>query len=211
MGSQGVSLSAGVTNDIAYRYTQNGLPAPNEQSNPSDADQYLPEDIVDIRQSYDSGQMSEKSTAKDAYDAIKGKSSANGDSQNATTGQNLTPEEEKVVQELKVIDAEVHAHEQAHRAAAGDLAGAPSYSYETGPDGQRYAVAGEVSIDVSAEKDPEATIAKMERVRRAAMAPAQPSGADYQVASKAAANEMKARQELAQETQTKGTNVDIKV
>ncbi len=110
----------------------------------------------------------------------------------------LKPEEEKEARQLKQRDQEVRRHEQAHKAAAGSLAsGGPSFEYQTGPDGRRYAVGGEVNIDTSAiPGDPRATIAKMQQVRRAAMAPANPSGQDRSVAAKAAAMEQKARAEL---------------
>jgi hypothetical protein len=67
----------------------------------------------------------------------------------------------------------------------------------TGPDGQRYATGGEVGIDVSpVANDAQATLLKAETIRRAALAPAQPSGQDLSVASKAAAMANKARAEL---------------
>ena len=115
------------------------------------------------------------------------------------TGQ-LTEEEQQQVEKLKQRDAEVRRHEQAHKTAAGGLAtGGPTYQYETGPDGHRYAVGGEVNIDVSPEDDPQKTIQKMQQVRRAALAPAQPSSQDRQVAARAAAEEQKARAELAKD------------
>jgi len=78
----------------------------------------------------------------------------------------------------------VRRHEQAHAAVGGQYAGSPSYTYQTGPDGQRYAIGGEVPIDVSPVKgDAQATISKMEVVKAAALAPAEPSGADRRVAS----------------------------
>ncbi len=116
-------------------------------------------------------------------------------------------EEKREVRELKQRDREVRAHEQAHVAAAGDLVrkGA-SYEYKTGPDGQRYAVSGEVSIDTSeVEGDPDATLRKAERIRRAALAPADPSSQDYRVASEASAMAAKARQDISQE-QNEGLN-----
>ena len=74
-----------------------------------------------------------------------------------------------VIQQLKNRDAHVRAHEQAHLAVAGQYAAGPaSYTYETGPDDVKYAVGGEVPIDISGERSPEATIQKMEVVRRAA-------------------------------------------
>jgi hypothetical protein len=60
----------------------------------------------------------------------------------------------------------------------------------------KYAVGGEVPIDMSSESTPEATIQKMETVRRAALAPADPSPADLQIASAASAKEIQAMQEL---------------
>jgi hypothetical protein len=114
------------------------------------------------------------------------------------TAQNeLSAEEKKQVVDLKKRDREVKAHEAAHMAAGGGyVRGGASYSYQTGPDGKRYAVGGEVSIDTSAEDDPNATIRKMQTVRSAALAPANPSGQDRSVAAAASAMEAKARQQL---------------
>ena len=111
----------------------------------------------------------------------------------------LTDEERRQTDKLKAQDTEVRAHESAHVAAGGQyVRGGPTYEYQTGPDGKKYAVGGEVSIDTSPVKgDPQATIAKMETVKRAALAPAQPSGQDQAVAAQAAAAEAQAQQELA--------------
>ena len=100
---------------------------------------------------------------------------------------------------LKRRDSEVRRHEQAHLAAAGGYArSGASFQYVTGPDGKRYAVGGEVTIDVSSVPgDPEATIRKAQIVRRAALAPASPSPQDRRVAHDASKMELKARQELA--------------
>jgi hypothetical protein len=62
----------------------------------------------------------------------------------------LTEEERRILNQLKVRDAEVRAHEAAHLAAAVQHAnGAPTFEFETGPDGRQYATGGEVSIDSS--------------------------------------------------------------
>ena len=96
-----------------------------------------------------------------------------------------------------VVEPPVRAHEQAHKAAAAPHAGPVSYSYTTGPDGRRYAVAGEVPIDVSpVEGDPQATIQKMQQVRRAALSPAEPSASDRQVAARAQQQEREAQAQL---------------
>lgn len=109
----------------------------------------------------------------------------------------LTAEERQRLDDLKKQDQEVKAHEQAHIAAGGDaVRGAAAYQYQTGPDGQQYAVGGEVQIDVSPERTPQATIRKMEQVIRAALAPAQPSGTDRAVAARAAQVEARARLQM---------------
>lgn len=122
----------------------------------------------------------------------------------ADTTDDLSQEERQEVSELKQRDAEVKAHEAAHLAAAGGLArGGASYEYQEGPDGNRYAVGGEVTIDTSSVKgDPESTLAKAKQIRNAALAPANPSSQDYMVAAKANQMETQARKELAEQQQT---------
>jgi SprA-related family len=108
----------------------------------------------------------------------------------------LTPADLKMVQQLRQRDQEVKAHEMAHLASAGQHArGGPTYTYQQGPDGRRYAVGGEVPIDISKEKTPEATAEKMRAVKRAALAPAEPSSADRSIAAAAAALESEAHRE----------------
>ncbi len=112
-------------------------------------------------------------------------------------GRPLSREEVAELLELKSRDQQVRQHEAAHMAAGGIyVRGGPTYSYRIGPDGKRYAVGGEVSIDTSPERDPRQTIAKMRVVERAALAPANPSGQDRLVASKAAMEIIKAQAEL---------------
>ena len=106
----------------------------------------------------------------------------------------LTEAERKQVSELK--DQEVRTHEQAHQAAGGPYASAPTYDYQQGPDGKRYAVGGEVQIDTSPERNPQATITKMEVVKRAALAPAEPSPQDRKVAALADRQRLEAQGEL---------------
>nr|WP_286946843.1 putative metalloprotease CJM1_0395 family protein [Pseudomonas sp. UBA6718] len=108
-------------------------------------------------------------------------------------------QEQLEIAELASRDREVRAHEQAHAAVGGAYAGAPTYTYSRGPDGKRYAIGGEVSIDSSPiPNDPEATLRKMELVQRAALAPAEPSAQDRRVAAQAAAQATQARAELEQ-------------
>lgn len=116
-------------------------------------------------------------------------------------GEELSAEDHAMVRELATTDRNVRAHEQAHLSAAGGLAmGGASFQMVTGQDGQRYAVAGEVRIDVSPAHSPEETIRKARIIQAAALAPVDPSGADRAIAAQARAMEQQAQAELAQQT-----------
>jgi hypothetical protein len=111
----------------------------------------------------------------------------------------LSEKDQKIIRALEKIDADVKAHEAAHQAAAGGLARGKSFGYTVGPDGKRYAVSGEVKIDTSpVPNNPQATIAKMQIVRRAALAPGDTSGQDRAVAAQAAKAAAAAQAELQQ-------------
>ena len=121
----------------------------------------------------------------------------------------LSPEQEATVERLRARDQAVRQHEQAHLAAAGGYArGGAHYSYTTGPDGKRYATGGEVSIDTSPAANPEATIQKMEAVKRAAMAAANPSAQDRAVYAQASRTEMEARAQEQRQSNSSGTGTD---
>jgi len=120
--------------------------------------------------------------------------------QAATSAYELSDDDLDLIKALQSRDLEVRNHERAHATAGGELAGAISYSYTRGPDGARYATSGEVSIDTSeVPGDPGATYDKMARVRRAALAPAEPSAQDRRVAAMAAQKMTEAQAELANE------------
>jgi hypothetical protein len=105
---------------------------------------------------------------------------------------------ERVLSALRARDGEVRAHESAHIAAGGRyVTGGASFSYQRGPDGANYAVGGEVGIDTSPASSPRETAMKMRIVRAAALAPAEPSGADLSVAAAAASAEGAALAEIA--------------
>ena len=116
----------------------------------------------------------------------------------------LTKSEKEQIKELEKSDKTVKAHEQAHLAAAvGLTTGGAKYSYQTGPDGKRYAIGGSVPIKVPKGKTPEETIKLNEQAKRAALAPAEPSSKDRQVANKAERNIAKAQKKLAEDAQEK--------
>ncbi len=140
-------------------------------------------------------------TDSNAQDAEQSSSLA---SSGTSGSSDLTPEEQQQISELQARDAEVRTHEAAHLAAAGQFAtSGASYTYQTGPDGKKYAIGGEVSISTSPVKgDPQATLEKAQTIQRAALAPAEPSSQDQKVAAAAAQMAAKARQELTQQKAT---------
>jgi hypothetical protein len=112
-------------------------------------------------------------------------------------------EEQLIQKEIKTLaarDREVRTHEQAHMAAGGQYAGAATYEYQRGPNGVNYAVGGEVPISTSEEATPQATLRKAQIIRRAALAPAEPSPQDRRVAAMATQMESAARAEIARES-----------
>jgi len=124
---------------------------------------------------------------------------------NNTDSPELSEQEHQQIQKLKSRDRVVRAHEAAHVAAgAGIVRGGENFSFQRGPDGIQYAVGGEVKIDVSkVSGDPQATLEKAEKVRAAALAPAQPSIQDRNVAAKAAQMSIEARAEISQQNNSK--------
>jgi hypothetical protein len=109
----------------------------------------------------------------------------------------LSPEALSLIGKLKARDTQVRQHEQAHLAAAGGLAtSGATYTYQRGPDGINYAVGGEVHIDTSPGRTPEDTIARAQAIIAAALAPADPSGADRAVAAQAQQMAAQARAQL---------------
>ncbi|MFT4578158.1 MAG: hypothetical protein ACI9UO_000977 [Nitrospinales bacterium] len=138
------------------------------------------------------------STEIDLATESEGEEDSNSQSTGPKTELQLTEDERRILNQLQARDAEVRAHEAAHLAAAGPHAnGAPTFEFETGPDGRQYATGGEVSIDSSpVPGDPEATARKAQTIKRAALAPREPSGQDRQVAAQAAQLEAQARQQI---------------
>lgn len=123
----------------------------------------------------------------------------------SSTSTELSLDQQRQLSELLATDRKVRAHEQAHLVVGRDLIlSGPTYSYETGPDGKHYAVAGEVQIDTSPANSPEDTIPKAHHIRATALAPADPSPQDHHVASVATQLEMKARIEIAQQDSAAG-------
>jgi hypothetical protein len=142
------------------------------------------------------GQDSEEQTQAEQQQEAR-EASRNKESEEAKQQEEIKRE----TQELAQRDLEVRNHELAHATVGGAYAGTPNYQYENGPNGVKYAVKGEVPIDVTVESDPRKTIRKMQTVRNAALAPADPSTQDKKVAAEATRNISDARIELLRESQ----------
>jgi len=105
---------------------------------------------------------------------------------------------QSAVARLKQIEQNIRTHEAAHMAAGGAFAGGVSYVYAKGPDGKMYISGGEVPIQAPEGKTPEETVKNMEVVKRAALAPADPSAQDLAVAAAAMQIESRARAAIRQ-------------
>lgn len=119
------------------------------------------------------------------------------------------PEVKAEVRKLELTEQEVIAHEQAHKSVGGDVTGPISYTYTTGPDDKRYINGGEVSINASEGSTPEETIQILEKVRAAALAPAQPSPQDLRVASSAASQIQQTRMEISRGEYTESLDEEV--
>lgn len=116
-------------------------------------------------------------------------------------GKELTINEKLEVRELKQQERSVREHERAHLRVARDLAvGGPGFQFKRGPDGQKYAVHGEVDIDASSVSgDTRSSIDKYLKVQNAALAPSTPSSQDLRAATQARIMEAKAYRKLSRE------------
>jgi hypothetical protein len=111
----------------------------------------------------------------------------------------LSDEARQELSKLQERDRHVRAHEAAHQAAGGGLAGGATFSYQVGPDGRSYAVGGEVPIRSAVSASPEAQVAAARQMRAAALAPGDPSAQDLAVAADAAQAEQQAMARKAHE------------
>jgi hypothetical protein len=163
--------------------------------------------LAAVRDSIDKTVGSSRQRTPESDDA---KAAARRDKQAAEA--ELSPEEQRRIAELKRIDAAVRAHEQAHIAVGRELiTSGPNYTYTYGPDGKRYAVGGEVGIDTSPEREPEANIDKGQRIQDTALAPVDPSPQDYRVAATGKQLEDQGRRDLRAERAAEAAPRDSRV
>lgn len=159
----------------------------------------LPEDTVTL-----SGQQPGSNSSATATNGQTSTTAAKP-AEKTTDGQSLDdPQVKEQIARLKQTEEKVKAHEAAHKSAGGGLAGSASYSYTQGPDGRSYVTGGEVQINMSDGRTPAETIARMQQVIQAALAPSDPSGQDRSVAAQAASRMAQAQQEKLQGASTTG-------
>jgi len=105
----------------------------------------------------------------------------------------------KIAREIQRADnweASVVQHERSHMQTGGEFAGAATYVYGKGADGKTYITGGEVSMKVPAGGDLERLSYALERVKRAAMSPANPSPQDMMTAAMASTRQASVNQEI---------------
>lgn len=140
-------------------------------------------------------QQGDQGSQQDEQQANTTDNTSENDQDNKNTRQ--ASADERIISQLQQRDREVRTHEIAHATTGGAATGSPSYTFEVGPDGKKYAVGGEVTVDLSnVAGDPQATIVKMKKVHAAALAPASPSTQDTRVAASAAQKILAAQSEL---------------
>lgn len=172
--------------------TPGSAPPASIEENPTPVFGFAPPNLPENEASPDPGNAADQSDSADPPAA-----SSKEEAPEPTRPGGLTDQEFRELQELKIQDRQVRQHEQAHIAAGGRyVTGGPTYRFVTGPDGRQYAVAGEVSIDTSKEPTPEQTLIKAQVIRRAALAPSEPSSQDRSVAAQATRLEAEARREI---------------
>ncbi|MEE4313444.1 MAG: putative metalloprotease CJM1_0395 family protein [Desulfofustis sp.] len=188
------SISPALVSQIYNRSGASGStgvssPPAGQESSAADVSVGFVDDIVEV------SPQSRRNALSD--DAASRGDDAKGSAAPGQPDRSAAAAEQTVLRELQSRDREVRTHEQAHLAAAGAYArGGASFVYQKGPDGRMYAVGGEVGIDIGRAATPEETIVKMQTVRRAALAPAEPSAADRRIAAQASIRLAEAQREL---------------
>ena len=154
-----------------------------------------------------STQANENSISKETEKKVD-KEVEKKESEKSKPDNELSQDEKVLLNKLQARDSEVRSHESAHQSGGASTGGA-SYTYQQGPDGKMYAIGGEVSVSMPSGSTPEETIQNAQAVIAAAMAPSDPSGQDFAVASSARIMMMKAQQQKTKDMQEKMLGQEI--
>ena len=126
-------------------------------------------------------------------------------------------EEQKIIGKLQIRDKEVRAHEMAHGTDPNLIKiGSTQFDYTIGPDGKAYATGGKVTLSTGSPNSPEDALAKAESLKKASMAPGEPSPQDFQALNAAISMEAEAinnlysnnKDKLNNNPLAKGTNLN---
>ncbi len=106
-------------------------------------------------------------------------------------------DKQKAIEDLKKRDREVREHESAHAADPRLVKiGSAQFDYTIGPDGKAYATGGRVTLSTGISRTPEEALEKADALKRASMAPGEPSSKDFQAMNAASAMEYEARNQI---------------
>ncbi|MDP6516301.1 MAG: putative metalloprotease CJM1_0395 family protein [Alphaproteobacteria bacterium] len=101
----------------------------------------------------------------------------------AVDSRGTTRRERFLIDQLRARDREVRAHELLHYRTGRPHTRAPEYWFVVGPKGRRYAITGVTLFDTTLDPgDREGAIRKLQALKRAALAPRNPSRIDLRVA-----------------------------
>lgn len=126
---------------------------------------------------------------------------------------------QRIIEQLKSRDKEVRSHEASHSISPELVKiGSAQFDYTIGPDGKAYATGGRVTLSTGSAMTPEEALSKAEALKKASMAPGEPSTKDFQALNAAVAMEFEAKNRIYSEDNNrskislsllKGTNLDI--
>lgn len=106
-------------------------------------------------------------------------------------------EKNQAIEKLKNRDREVRAHESSHSTDPNLIKiGSARFDYTIGPDGKAYATGGRVTLSTGNAKTPEEALSKAEALKKASMAPGEPSSMDFQALNAGKAMETEAMNQL---------------
>jgi hypothetical protein len=105
--------------------------------------------------------------------------------------------EQKIIDRLKNRDREVRVHEMSHGTNPELIKiGSAQFDYTIGPDGKAYATGGKVTLSTGSARTPEDALAKAGALKKASMAPGEPSSQDFQALNAAVSMELEAENQI---------------
>lgn len=188
------ALLSSMTGRIQNQTEVSRVPGESQEKQSSGFNSETYDKVSLTRDSVRMSRNAEKPASLHKYSSNDGKKAVSSSSEKS-----LEESEQKEIKDMEKREEEVKQHEAMHKASGTPYTSAPTYEYVTGPDGKKYINGGKVNIDTSPEDTPEETIKKARIIKKAALAPKDPSAQDRQVAAQAAQMEAEALSEKSQE------------